>query len=165
MRGDNLGKKTAGLRRPIGLRVALVWLAPFTITAQVDQRFAQAQQENALALKKYEWKSRTEIQKDGDTKNVQLALMRYDINGNVQKTPISSTQEDLPTRGLRGTYRPKEEERVHGQSGGPGRTGQVVQRTAARHNEGFMATSILTPEVTSQQKLVRIEGRGVLQSR
>jgi hypothetical protein len=42
------------------------------------------------------------VLRDGETKKVQLALMRYDTNGNVQKTIASSTPDpDLPKFGLR----------------------------------------------------------------
>jgi len=85
------------------LAVAIVGLMTATVAAQTNQKFAQAQKENARALMQYEWKSRTEIQKDGETRKDQLVLMRYDSNGELQQAVIASSPEpDLPTRGLRG---------------------------------------------------------------
>lgn len=159
-----MNKKRPRLRRLVGLGLAIVWLGPFAITAQVDQRFAQAQQENALALRKYEWKSRTEIQKDGDTKNIQLALMRYDTNGNLQKTPISSTQEDLPTRGLRGLIAKKKKKEFQDNVEKVGALAKSYSTLPPDRMQRFMSTATLTPEMTRQQKLVRAEGRDVLQS-
>jgi hypothetical protein len=85
------------------LAIAIVGLMTATIAAQTNQKFAQAQKENARALMQYEWKSRTEIQKDGETKKDQLVLMSYDSSGELQQAVIATTPEpDLPTRGLRG---------------------------------------------------------------
>ena len=85
------------------LAVAIVGLITATVAAQTNQKFAQAQKENARALMQYEWKSRTEIQKDGETRKDQLVLMRYDSNGELQQAVIASSPEpDLPTRGIRG---------------------------------------------------------------
>ena len=58
------------------LAVAIVGLMTATVAAQTNQKFARAQKENARALMQYEWKSRTEIQKDGETGKDQLVLMR-----------------------------------------------------------------------------------------
>src|ERR1041385_7899778 len=85
------------------LAVAIVGLITATVAAQTNQKFAQAQKENARALMRYEWKSRTEIQKDGETRKGQLVLMRYDSNGELQQVVIATSPEpDLPTRGIRG---------------------------------------------------------------
>lgn len=132
-------------------------------TTQVDQRFAQAQQENALALKKFAWKSRTEIQKDGDTKSVQVAQMRYDSSGNVQKTVISSTQEDLPSRGLRGFIAKKKKKEFTEKVEEVGALAKSYSELPPDRMQRFIATSTLTPEVTPQQKLFRVEGQNVLQ--
>lgn len=69
--------------------------------AQVAERFVQAQRENAAALKAYEWKSRVEVRQRGETRNVQLFLMRYGLDGFLQKTPIGGTPPlELPRRPL-----------------------------------------------------------------
>src|SRR5262245_54575936 len=79
--------------------------------APIDQNFAQSQQQNAEQLKKYSWKSRTEIRKENETKAVQLNLMRYDLDGRLQKTLLSSMpQQQLPSRGLRGRIAQKKKE-------------------------------------------------------
>src|SRR5215467_13441498 len=83
--------------------VAIAILTVWAIAAQTNSRLANAQKENARALMKYEWKSRTEIVKDGQTRTDQVALMSYDSTGNLQKTLIASSPEPyLPTKGLRG---------------------------------------------------------------
>src|SRR5690349_17291600 len=85
------------------LAVAVIGLMAATVAAQTNQKLAQAQKENARALMQYKWKSRTEIQKDGETKKDQLVLMRYDSNGELQQAVIATIPEpELPTRGIRG---------------------------------------------------------------
>lgn len=152
------------LRQGLALAAPFVLLTAIAISAQMDQQFAQAQQHNVLALRKYEWKSRTEIQKDGETKKVQLALMRYDRDGNLQKTVISSTPEpDLPKFGIRRAVAKKK-------IGDFRDTLTELEALAKSYSElppdrmqRFMAASTITPELTAQQRLVRIAGRDVLQ--
>src|SRR5215813_11406303 len=81
---------------------------------QMQQQFLKAQRDNAEAMKQYVWKSRTEVKKNGESKSTQLFLMRYDLNGTLQKTPIGAgTQPDIPTRGLRGRVAKKKVREIH----------------------------------------------------
>jgi hypothetical protein len=154
---------THTLRSGIGWSIAILFTTVFAY-AQMEQRFAQAQQENAQALKQYTWKSRTEIRKGGETKNVQLNLMRYDIRGTLQKTLISTTpQQQLPTRGLRGHIAQKKKEDFL-------ETLHSLETLAKSYSElppdimrRFMATAETTPEIGPQQKLLRIKGSDVVQ--
>jgi hypothetical protein len=158
--------KILTLRRAISFATPFLLLTAIAISAQVDQQFAQAQQHNALALRKYEWKSRTEVQKDGETKKVQVTLMRYGSDGQVQKTVISSTPEpDIPKFGLRRAVAKKK-------IGDFRETLAELEALARSYSElppdrmqRFMATSTVTPELTAQHKLVRIAGSDVLQPR
>jgi len=141
------------------LAVAIVGLMTATIAAQTNQKLAQAQKENARALMQYEWKSRTEIQRDGETKKDQLVIMRYDINGELQQAVIAASPEpDLPTKGLRGLiarnkkkdFMKKIEDLRH----------LVKSYSEPDTMQRFMATAKVTPE----QNLVRLKGFDVLQS-
>src|SRR5262245_13964108 len=103
--------KTLTLNQSIKVLAATaVLLAATAIQAQTDQTFIQALHLNAQKLKEYTWKSRTEIQKGGQRKSVQLALMRYDSQGKLQTTPLSGTQEQVPELGLRGHIARKKKE-------------------------------------------------------
>ena len=141
------------------LAVAIVGLMMGTIAAQTNQKFAQAQKENARALMQYEWKSRTEIQKDGETKKDQLVLMRYDSNGELQQAVIATSPEaDLPTKGLRGLiaknkkkdFMKKIEDLRH----------LVKSYSEPDTMQRFMATAKFTPE----QNLIRLNAYDVIQS-
>jgi hypothetical protein len=85
-------------------------LTTATLSAQVDGSFAQAQRANAEKLRQYTWKSRTEVQKKGTTKSVQLMLVRYDTRGQLQATPLSNTTAQVPELGLRGHIARKKKE-------------------------------------------------------
>jgi G3E family GTPase len=140
------------------LAVVIVGLMTATIAAQTNQKLVQAQKENARVLMQYEWKSRTEIQKDGETKKDQLVLMRYDSNGDLQQTVIASSPEpDLPTKGLRGLIaRNKKKDFM--------KKIEDLRYLLKSYSEPdtmqrFMATAKVTPE----QNLVRLKGFDVLQ--
>jgi hypothetical protein len=74
------------------LVLAALGLGAVPASAQVAEQFTQTQRENALALRKYEWKSRVEVRREGETKSSQLFLMRYGADGNLQRTLIEGTQ-------------------------------------------------------------------------
>ena len=152
-------------RRGIELGVVILLLTTVAISAQMDQKFAQSQQQNAQALRQYAWKSRTEIRKGGETKSIQLALMRYDVDGALQKTPVSTTpQQQLPTRGIRGLIAHKKKENFMETLDSLGRLAKSYSELSAGEMQRFMATAIATPELGMQQKLLRIKGSNLLQS-
>lgn len=72
--------------------------------AQHKEKFAGAQKQNREALQHYTWKSRTEIKMKGESKNVKLEQVRYDLDGKLQKTPMggSPEQEAADSGGRRG---------------------------------------------------------------
>jgi hypothetical protein len=61
--------------------------------------FVQAQQANQAAMREYTWKSRTELKLKGETKNVTLEQVRFDLDGRLQKTQVGgSGQGQAPAR-------------------------------------------------------------------
>ena len=71
----------------------IVWLvAPAASLRAQDakQKFAEAQKANAAAARQYTWKSRTELKLKGESKSIKLEQVRYDANGQLQKTPIDT---------------------------------------------------------------------------
>ena len=61
----------------------------FVLTAAAGPReFAEAQRANQLALRQYSWKSRTELKVNGESKQVRLEQVRFDLDGRLQKTVI-----------------------------------------------------------------------------
>jgi hypothetical protein len=104
---------------PSVLALALALSVPGASAQQKE--FVQAQRANANALHDYTWKSRTELKLKGESKNVRLELVRYDIDGQPQKTPIGGGPgESQDSRGGRA------------RSGGP-----VRQRAVAKKQDEF----------------------------
>jgi hypothetical protein len=92
------GQCVAALLLALGSTLAL---------AQGEPTFAESQKANAQALRQYSWKSRTEIKLKGESKNVKVEQVRYDLNGKLQKTPIAgpppaAPAAAAPARGGRG---------------------------------------------------------------
>ncbi len=50
----------------------------------------QAQKANGAALRQYTWKSRTELKLKGESKKISLDQVRYDLDGKLQKTPLTA---------------------------------------------------------------------------
>jgi hypothetical protein len=76
------------LRQP-ALTATLALASAIAVAALSPQTdFMQAQRANQAAMREYTWKSRTELTLKGETKRVTLELVRYDIDGRLQKTRI-----------------------------------------------------------------------------
>ena len=156
--------KNITVRRGIDIGVVMLLLTTVAISSQLGQMIAQSQKQNAQALRQYTWKTRAEIQKGGETRSVQLALMRYDIDGALQKTQTSSTQaQQLPTRGIRGLIAQKKKENFMEMIDSLSKLAKSYSELPADKMQRFLATAIVTPEVSPQQKLFRIKGGDVLQ--
>jgi len=99
----NLIRSTVKRRIAMPVSVVLCICCGVFARAQMQQQYLQAQRANAQAMRKYIGKSRVEVRKNSESKNVQLYLLRYDPGGTLQRTPIGgSARPDLPTRGIRG---------------------------------------------------------------
>jgi len=82
-----------GLIRTGCFAFCVVLFLSVALIAQDKEKFAQAQQQNKEALKQYTWKSRTELKMKGESKNVTLEQVRYDLDGKLQKTPLTGGAE------------------------------------------------------------------------
>ena len=133
----------------------LVSLSALTATAQT----------NATVLAKYEWKRRTEVQRKGETKNVQVALVSYDVNGRQQTTPISGTPEpDLPKFGLRKAIAEKKFKEFKETVQQLGDLAHSYSELTPEQMQKFMASASMTPAVVGGQQLMRLDGCNVLHS-
>lgn len=130
---------------------------------QAVKQLAQAQAENAAKLREYNWKSRTEVKKGGETRSVQLSQMRYDLDGTLQKTILSATQPDIPTSGLRGMIAKKKKEEFVKMMDGLGALAKSYASLPTEKMERFTGNAVIVPEKTAQQTLLRIRSKDVLQ--
>ena len=138
---------------------ALLTLSALTTPAQINQKPADPARANALALRQYEWKLRTEVQRKGETKNVQVASVKFDSNGQRQMTVISKSPEpDLPKFGLRKAIAEKKVAEFRETVQQLGDLARSYAELSPEQMQGFMASASVSPEA----QLVRAEGRNVL---
>src|SRR5262245_60710545 len=143
--------------------VASLTLATAAI-AQMDHDFARLQRQNAQELRQYTWKSRTEIQKGGETRSVQLNLMRYDSRGMLEKTSLSNTpQQQLPTLGLRGFIAGKKKKDLVETLDSLGALARAYSELLPDKMHHFMSTAMARPEMDQQRQLMRVRAIDVLQ--
>jgi hypothetical protein len=74
--------------------------------AQMDmtdivEKVSAARQANAQNARNYSWTQRTEVKLKGETKSLKTEIVRYTVDGELQKTPIDETSAKKPP-GLRG---------------------------------------------------------------
>jgi hypothetical protein len=85
---------------------ALVVILAAPATAQVDmtdvvEKVSEARKANAQKTRDYSWTQRTEVKLKGETKSRKTEIVRYTVDGELQKTPIDETSAKKP-RGVRG---------------------------------------------------------------
>jgi hypothetical protein len=88
--------KSGGSGRSAGSAALFVALGYSFLLAQGATPFAEGQKTNAAALRKYSWTSRTELKLKGESKNIKLESVRYDLNGKLQKTPMGAPPAAAP---------------------------------------------------------------------
>lgn len=144
---------------------ALVSLGAFTTPAQTNENPASAAQSKPNALRQYEWKMRTEVQRKGETKSVQVTAVRFDSKGQKQTTLIAKTPEpDLPKFGLRKAIAEKKFKEFKETIQQLGELARAYGELSPEQMQRFMSTATMTPDVTMAEKLIRAEGRNVLRA-
>jgi len=84
----------------IGLMMA-VPAAAQTDMAAVAEKVSKARQQNAMKTRDYSWTQRTEVNLKGETKSLKTEIVRFTVDGELQKTPIDETSAKKP-KGVRG---------------------------------------------------------------
>ena len=86
--------------------MAIVMTVAVPAAAQMDmtlvaEKVSKARQENAQRTRDYSWTQRTEVKVKGEVKSLKTEIVRYTVDGELQKTPIDETSAKKP-KGLRG---------------------------------------------------------------
>jgi hypothetical protein len=84
----------------LGLALAAPVAAQMDMAA-IAEKVSQARQQNAMKTRDYSWTQRTEVKLQGETKSLKTEIVRYTVDGELQKTPIDETSAKKP-RGVRG---------------------------------------------------------------
>ena len=77
--------------------------------AQIAVKVSEQRVANEKAKKKYTWKSRTQVKRGGDEVALKVELVRYTLDGELQKTVIGGTPPPKEKRGLRGLKQKKQQ--------------------------------------------------------
>jgi hypothetical protein len=88
-------------RRRVILIAATLFLSSNLLPAQQPdmQLLAAGMAKNQEALKQYLWQSRVTVEVDGEQKKVELSQMRYDMDGQLQKTSLGGESDQKKVRG------------------------------------------------------------------
>jgi len=70
--------------------------------AELAKKYAESARENATLMRQYSWKMRVGITLKGDPKPPELFQMRYDLDGNLQKTLLTAPADPRKKHGIRG---------------------------------------------------------------
>ncbi len=86
--------------------MAIVMTVAVPAAAQTDMtdivsKVSQARQENAQKTHDYSWTQRTEVKVKGEVKSLKTEIVRYTVDGEVQKTVIDESSAKRP-KGVRG---------------------------------------------------------------
>lgn len=141
------------------IAIAIMLSTWFNAQAQKDQKFAQAQKQNAHALRQYTWKSRIEVRKDGDVKSTKLFMARYAADGTPVQVLLEEDSARLPKFGLRGMIAKKRKEEA-------GKLIEALQKLAKSYGElppAKMQELMSKATVTLEQNTLRLEATDVLQ--
>ena len=84
----------------LGLMMAIPASAQMDM-AVIAEKVSQARQQNAMKTRDYSWTQRTEVKLKGETKSLKSEIVRYTVDGELQKTPIDETSAKKP-KGVRG---------------------------------------------------------------
>ncbi len=66
--------------------------------AEIAEKVTQARKENAAKTANYSWTRRTEVKVKGEVKSTTTELVRFDVDGEMQTTPISQDNAKAPKR-------------------------------------------------------------------
>lgn len=66
--------------------------------AELAEKITAARTENAKKTMNYSWTRRTEVKVKGEVKSTVTELVRYDVDGEMQTTPISEDKAKAPKR-------------------------------------------------------------------
>ena len=82
-----------------------IFSGPLAVLAQapeglqsVAEKILQNRQSNMQALKAYSWNQRTEVLKDGEVMSTKLELVRYDSNGDEQRSTLTEQKPEQKKR-------------------------------------------------------------------
>ena len=103
-----------GRPRATALFAAIAWSLVANVAsgqsvdmAAMAQQVGQSAKANAAALRMYSWQERVEVTLKGEAKPAKLFAMRFDLDGTLQKTPLTAEAPQAQGRGVVGRIKKK----------------------------------------------------------
>jgi hypothetical protein len=146
----------------VALMVFGTLAVPAQDQAQIKEIFTRSQRQNEQALRQYTWKSRNEVKKNGESKNTQIFLMSYDIDGKVQKSQIGgSAPQSMPKGPILASIARKKKEEFIEQINSLRDQVEAYSHLPAEKIQTFLASATINARL--DQGMVQIKGENVLQ--
>jgi hypothetical protein len=120
--------------------------------------YAQSMQQNAKLLKQYSWTMRVVLTKDGEEQTPELYMMRHDVDGNLQKTPLT-VQKKKSYRGLIGRMKKKDVDKAQKYLSS---VAELVKQYATPSPGAMMDLFSRAPITPGQNGTVQISGSNFL---
>lgn len=112
------------------------------------------------ALQSYTWKSKTQVEVNGEVRKVMINQCRYDATGQLQRTPISSTESASKPQGpLRARIAERKQEKAEEWINGLRETLEPYQHVPKDKMKAFLMAGQMTP---MGDGLIQIAGTGLV---
>lgn len=72
--------------------------------------YSRSLKQNRVLMKEYSWKSRVEIEIEGEKKAAQIAHIRFNTDGELERTVVASESDVKKKRGIRGRIQRKKQQ-------------------------------------------------------
>jgi hypothetical protein len=125
-------------------------------------QISKAQKANAMAIRNYIWTQRTEIVVEGKANPAQLHLIRFDVEGEIQRTPMNAPPEEKKKRGVRGRVQKKAEKKAK-------EAAQAVSELVKKYTfpstgtlVDFFQKATFAPGTEAMKGTVHVQGSGFL---
>ena len=114
-------------------------------TALIADKVSKARQENAVKTRDYSWTQRTEVKLKGETKSLKTEIVRYTVDGELQKTPIDETSAKKP-KGVRGKVAKKKAGEMKGWMADLGEVLKAYSLPTAGNLLDFLNKAAVSPD-------------------
>ena len=116
-----------------------------TDMTEIASKVSQARQENAQRTRDYSWTSRTEVKVEGEVKSIKTEIVRFTVDGELQKTTINESSAKSP-RGIRGKVAKKKKKEMKNWMTDLGEVLQAYSLPTAGNLLDFLNKATVSPD-------------------
>ena len=128
-------------------------------TTDIASKVSQARKENAQRTLDYSWTSRTEVKVEGEVKSLKTEIVRFTVDGELQKTTIDESSAKSP-RGIRGKIAKKKKKEMKNWMADLGEVLQAYSLPTAGNLLDFLNKATASPDGEGQ----RLDATNVVQT-